>query len=347
MTGKQQRMPFILMSLVVTAVLAFFATTTYAQSSATITADRHMLTVGDPVILTVSVTHPEGSVVLFPELEANWGDLIVRSQSAPETVSNGNGTSVTSQQIDARLFVPGDFQTPPLTITIADTAGNLSETAVPPLPLSVQSVLVEGDTELRDIKPQASLPLPTAWPYVVGGLFVVMAMGAFNIYMWRRGQTAVDNRLPYEKVLDALVAIDKQGYVKNGRYKEQYAAVSDTLRTYFETITKIPFTDRTTAEIRYDLAAGPLNLGDAQRLLLLLEDADWVKFAKVTPTQHEAERLTQDARQLVLDTKPEAPALKPVSRKPLSVNRKPSRLGKPKSDYGLRMTDYEKQETTI
>lgn len=303
MTKKQHWFPFLLTSLVVTAVLAFFTTTTYAQSSATITADGNTLTVGDPVILTVSVTHPEGSVVLFPELAANWGDFVVRSQSAPETVSNEDGTSVTSQQIDARLFAPGDFQTPPLTITIADTAGNLSETAVAPLPITVQSVLVEGDTALRDIKPQANLPLPAVWPYLVGGL-AVTAVVAFVLFR-RQQKAVVDNRLPHEKALDTLAAIDKQGYVQNGRYKEQYAAVSDTLRAYFETITNVPFTDRTTAEIRYDLAAGPLNLGDAQRLLLLLEDADWVKFAKVTPSQHEAERLTQDARQLVLDTKPQ------------------------------------------
>lgn len=324
MTRKQQWMPFIFVALVVMGVLAFFASTTYAQSAVTIATDTQNITVGDPVILTVSVTHPEGSVVLFPELQTNWGDLIVRSQSAPQTVDNGDGTSVTSQEIDTRLFAPGDFQTPPLMITIADTAGNLSETAVAPLPLTVQSVLVDGDTELRDIKPQANLPLPAVWPYLAAGL-VGTAVVAFVLFR-RQQKSAVDNRLPHEKALDSLAAIDKQGYVQNGRYKEQYAAVSDTLRTYFETITKIPFTDRTTAEIRYDLAAGSLNLGDAQRLLLLLEDADWVKFAKVTPTAHEAERLTQDARQLVLDTKPQPTAeesgqknnrQKPKTRQPM------------------------------
>jgi len=308
MTRKQKWIPFFAVSLVVTAVLAFFTTTTYAQSSvatATMTADRDTLTVGDPVILTISVTHPEGSVVLFPELDGNWGDFIVRSQSAPETVTNGDGTAVTSQQIDARLFAPGEFQTPPLNITISDRDGNLSETIVPPLGLTVQSVLVEGDNELRDIKPQSELPLFAVWPYLAAGLAMLAVVVVFIIYKHRAGCTAVDNRLPHEKALDALAQIDKQGYVAHGRYKEQYVAVSDTLRAYFEAITPVRFTDRTTAEIRYDLAAGPLSLGEAQRVLLLLEDADWVKFAKVAPNQHEAERLVQDARQLVLDTKPE------------------------------------------
>jgi hypothetical protein len=354
MTRKQQWIPFILIALVVTLVLAFFTAVTHAQPTATITADKESITVGDPVILTVSVTHPEGSVVLFPELEANWGDFVVRSQSAPETVSNGDGSAVTTQQIDARLFAPGDFQTPPLTIAISDAAGNLSETAVPSLPLTVQSVLVEGDTELRDIKPQAELPLPAVWPYVVGALLAITAVIAF-VFFRRRQKSVVDNRLPHEKALDALVMIDKQGYVANGRYKEHYAAVSDTLRLYFETITQVPFTDRTTAEIRHDVEIK--RLGDwettpeqSQRnpnliisqsrgvptanLLRLLEDADLVKFAKVTPSQHEAERLTQEARQLVWDTKPQ-PTAEEINKK---SGRKNKRNGRKVSNQPKKVT---------
>jgi hypothetical protein len=332
MTRKQHWIPFIFVALVVTGVLAFFTATTQAQSTATLTADKASITVGDPVTLTVSVTHPEGSVVLFPELEATWGDFVVRSQSAAETVSNGDGSAVTSQQIDARLFAPGDFQTPPLTITLSDAAGNLSETTVDPLPLTVQSVLVEGDAELRDIKPQAELPLPAVWPYVVGGLLAASAAGAFIIWWRRRGKAAVDNRLPHEKALDALVMIDKQGYVANGRYKEQYAAVSDTLRVYFETITNVPFTDRTTTEIRQEMEIkrlgdweiNNLSISQSPNLFRLLEDADLVKFAKVTPSQHEAERLTQDARQLVLATKPQ-PTAEEINKKSGRKNKRGGR----------------------
>lgn len=307
MTRKQQWIPFSLMTIAVMVVLAFFTAVvpTFAQSpttSATITADKETVTVGDPVILTVSVTHPEGSVVLFPELEATWGDFTVRNQSAAETVSNGDGTAVTSQQIDVRLFAPGDFQTLPLPITISDSAGNLTETIAEALPLTVQSVLVEGDTELRDIKPQADLPMPAIWLVVLGGLLVAFALGAFVIWKQRGGKILVDNRLPHEKALDALAHIDKQKYPANGRFKEQYVQVSDILRAYFEATGSVPMTDRTTAEIRTDLAGGQMKEADAQRLLLLLEDADMVKFAKVTPSQHEAERVTQDARQLVQDT---------------------------------------------
>lgn len=315
MKGKQRFLPMMLMMGLVALVLALLtAVTSNAQSIATITTDQQEITVGDPVVLTVSVTHPEDSIVLFPELEPHWGDLVVRNQSPALTTSNSDGTAVTSQQIDVRLFAPGAFQTPPLTVTISDNAGNLTETVADPLPLAVQSVLIEGDTDLRDIKPQAQLPTPAIWPYVLVSLFAGVAAIAFIIWKRRGGRLFVDNRLPHEKALATLTHIDKQNYPANGRYKEQYAAVSDTLRRYFEAIGDVPMTDRTTAEIRHDLAASQMKQADADRLLMILEDSDWVKFAKVQPSQHEAERLTQNARQLVLDTKPQ-PVTEDTSKK--------------------------------
>ena len=52
---------------------------------------------------------------------------------------------------------PGDVQTPALTLSVANDQGSLSSLEVAPVPVSVTSVLVEGDTTLREIKPQAEL----------------------------------------------------------------------------------------------------------------------------------------------------------------------------------------------
>ncbi|MCP4357901.1 MAG: hypothetical protein GY796_07800 [Chloroflexi bacterium] len=303
MTRKQQLIPITLMMGLVVLVMALLtAVPASAQEAATLTADNTAVTVGDAIILTASVTHPENSVALFPELESNWGDFVVRSQSAPETVNHNDGSVTTSQQIDARLFAPGEFQTPPLPITISDSGGNLSDVLAAPLPLTVQTVLIEGDSNLRDIKPQANLPLPAIWPYLLVGFLIISGVVTFVIWKKRGGKLFVDNRLPHEKALDTLTDIDKQNFPANGRFKEQYAAVSNTLRTYFETNASVPMTDRTTAEIRCNLAASQMKEANSQHLLHILADADLVKFAKVQPSQHEAERLTQAARQLVLDT---------------------------------------------
>lgn len=327
MNKREKFLPIGAMSALVTLVmLLLFATTAVAQTNATITPNQEAVTVGDPILLTVSVTHPAGSTVLFPELEPNWGDLVVRSQSAPQTADQGNGTAVTTQQIDVRLFALGAFNTPELPITIADSSGALSQTSAAPIPLTVQSVLVEGDSELRDIKPQAALPVPAIWPFIVLGTVAAAAIAALLIWQRRRQPAILDNRLPYEKALDALTHLDKQKYPANGRYKEQYAAVSDILRSYVETSRHIPLTDRTSAEMLPLLRQSNLHAADVQTLLLILEDADLVKFAKVQPSQHEAERLTNDARQFIQNSKPvetietnHKSKSKPQKRKPNSV----------------------------
>ncbi|MCZ7672740.1 MAG: hypothetical protein M5U34_39290 [Chloroflexi bacterium] len=81
-------------------IIALFAVgMAAAQSAATvvITPSTNSVTVGDPVELTVTVTHPAGTQVLMPALEANWGDFVVRSQSPVNTVDNGDGTATSTQ----------------------------------------------------------------------------------------------------------------------------------------------------------------------------------------------------------------------------------------------------------
>ena len=75
--------------------------------------ERNELTVGDPVQLTLEVTHPAGSQVIIPQLDVTWGNFEVRDQSPASTVANDDGTLTTRQTLDVTLFDVGEFQTPP------------------------------------------------------------------------------------------------------------------------------------------------------------------------------------------------------------------------------------------
>ena len=204
--------------------------------TATVTAPEGSFTVGDPVQLTLSVTHPESYHVINPEIPQSWGDFIVKSQSPATTVDNGDGTSTTTILIDARLFAPGEFSTPPLTVNVTDGAGQLSEVTAAAAPVVIGSVLVEGDSELRDIKPQAELPFVNLLPWIAGGL-ILAVFAAVALLWWKRRQArlalaAVDNRLPHEIALDELARIGQLGLLEQGRFKEHYTLVSDTIRLH-------------------------------------------------------------------------------------------------------------------
>jgi hypothetical protein len=285
-------------------LIAFLAVGSVAAQtavSATITPDQEALTVGDPIELTIQVTHPAGTQAIMPQLEPNWGDFIVRGQSPATTTNNSDGSVTTSQTIDARLFAPGAFQTPPLPIILADAAGQTSQIQAAPINLMVQSVLVEGDTELRDIKPQAALPLPFAWPWLLTGFSLM----AFAVWLFARQiRQSIDNRLPHEVALDALAEVERQKLAENGRFKPHYSLITDTLRQYVEQTQGIPATDRTTAELRRELEQTTLTEEQTQQFIDLLQIGDLVKFARVTPTAiNAAEHLTQ-ARRFIEATKP-------------------------------------------
>lgn len=297
--------------LLIIAVIALAAPGFASAESlltATLSTDTGEFTVGDPVMLKLSVTHPPGYQVILPQLDANWGDFLVHSQSAGATVSNPDGSQTTSQVIDARLFSSGTFTTPPLPITVSDGFGQLSEITAEPISVTITSVLVEGDTDLRDIKPQAALPFVNYLPWIIGmGVLALGLTGAFFWYRRRRAQlalAAVDNRLPHEVALDELDRVETLELPKSGRFKEHYTLVSDCIRVYMEKTYHFPVIERTTGEIKANLKRTPVSNEVANEFITLLDESDLVKFSKFKPDVESAQHLLQHGRLIVERTKP-------------------------------------------
>jgi hypothetical protein len=277
----------------------------------TLTPDRGELAVGDPVQLTLEVHHPAGYQVIIPKLEPLWGEFEVRGQSRANTVANDDGSETTRQIIEVTLFNLGDFQTPELPLTISDGAGQVSEELVPSTQLTVSPTLAEGDTELRDIKPQAGLAVPSVLPWIAGALLVVVLIAVAGWWAHRRKQgkpfgpaPAVDNRPPWQVAYDELARIESLGLLEQGRFKKYYTLVTDCLRTYLENQFHLRVFDRTTTELKPILQQSDLAQEHTRRLLGLFIDSDLVKFAKFTPNVETARQATFEARSLVEMTRP-------------------------------------------
>jgi hypothetical protein len=300
-----------LLPLMLIAVL-LFAGVAGAQGEVTATLlgpeSPYTATVGDSLELTLVVNHPAGYQVIAPELGEQWGDFVIRSQSPATTGANGDGTETTIIVFDARLFAPGEFSTPPLPVTVTDGAGQLIETTAAPVPVTIMSVLVEGDTELRDIKPQAELPFMNLLPWLAGGLLLALAAGG-GYLLWQRRQArlalaAIDNRLPHEVALDELNRIARLGLPEQKLFKEHYSMVSDTVRVYLERIYDVPMMERTTGEITTELQHTTLDRGTQRRVITFLDESDLVKFSDFVPSEAEAYELIAQGRMIVEATKP-------------------------------------------
>jgi len=309
------------------------ATAVRAQDAITVTLtpERTELTVGDVAPLTLRVTHPAGYRVVGTALDGlppmmldapaesaappqQWGELEIRNRTAPAVTVNSDGSETTTLAFEGTLWAPGAYSTPALPISVVDTDGRVFNVLADPVSLTVDSVLVDGDTQLREIKPQAAFPPPPLWRQIAGWALAVVAVTLvlwlllrwlYGVWRLRPGR---DLRPAHQVALDELARVEALDLPGQNRAQEHYTLISHALRRYLEEAYRVPALDRCTSEIHAALHETPIAPAIQQRVMNLLVDADLVKFANLTPESTQAAQSVQDARQLVLALKPETDA---------------------------------------
>ena len=276
------------------------------------------ITVGDQITLRLEITHPLDSRVALPQVEQQWQAFEVIDQTAPEVVDNGDGTATTSKDIVVTLFQPGQYETPDLIITHRKPDGAIEELATPIIPIQVTSVLTE-DLELRDLKPQAELPTPPLWPWVLAGLWlatvlaVLLTLAGWWFYRrWQRravpAESApvpiIDTRPPEVIAHAELDRIEALNLPAQHRIKEHYILVADCLRHYIEGRYEIPALEQTTGELRDAFKKSEVPASDVTGFMSLLTESDLVKFARYIPQPADIYGLINKARAIVDATTP-------------------------------------------
>ena len=281
------------------------------------TANQSELTVGDPVTLTLDITHPSDHVVVVPRLGRFWGQFEVLSQTAAQITVGDTGTSTTRQWIDVTLFSTGSFETPALPLTVRKPDGSVEQLSSPVVRLNVKSVLSGPDEPLRDIREPVDLetPLwekPLARVIGLSSIVVLCAAGYILRRSLRRRETQLteeDERTPWDKAIQGLDEIEGQDLPAAGDYRQHYTLVSQVVRSYMGIIC-FPDDGReeaprlTTEELEAGLRNSTLEPSIERLVIDLLEDADSVKFANHIPTSAEAQEALRRARFIVETTEP-------------------------------------------
>ena len=271
------------------------------------------VTVGEVFTLTLSATHPPDYHVAFPQLPATWGEFEVRDQAALPTTFNEDGSVRSSMTIDAALFSPGQHPTPALSVAIRRPDGSVVNRPVRPIDITVESVLIAADRELREIKQQVNVQLPILSPVaspafgIITALAVVGAVAAFLLRK-RLMQAAMiaqgDRGGPMAVALGELDRIERLRLPAKREFKEHYTLVSDCLRVYMRGQFGIQTQEMTTRDIVGELKTAPVTASDIRDVGGILDESDLVKFARLIPNQEDAAETVSVSRGVVQDMTP-------------------------------------------
>lgn len=163
-------------------------------------------------------------------------------------------------------------------------------------------------SELADIK-RPIAARPALWPWLLALLGFIAAWQLWRRAAARGGEeaSAGDEKeaLPPEVVAEyELSALASSTLWDEGRFKEFYARMTDTLRRYLERRYAMSATKLTTHELYREMRQAELDAGLIRDFRALFDRADLVKFSKILPERAWGSADVDAALRLVRETTP-------------------------------------------
>ena len=274
--------------LLVLLVSCFCTAQVYAQNVNT-RVSTDTLTIGEifEYSLTIQVDQEYQSIA-FPDTNSfpSTLDLVNRQQYKLSEFSD-------SLVYSLQYFGNTDLQISSLPVTVF-SADDSSTVYTDPVLLNFKSVVAEGDTTLKAMKPNFEFPRPW-WPWLLAAL----ALAAFLIWWFKfRKEPEVDKdpKPQVEPFYNPLEELEKQlqdiktnsKIAETKDFKMFYSEVGDAIRAYYEDLYQIPALESTSSELLRYLDAYGIDDKLTEKTRLILRKADLVKFAKFTPTLEDA-----------------------------------------------------------
>jgi hypothetical protein len=162
--------------------------------------------------------------------------------------------------------------------------------------------------DIKDVKPPVYLPDFWWALWLLLGLLAVAVAVYFFLHLKKSPKVIPEPQVPqvpaWEKAYQDLEVLRRENLLDKGLFKEFFTRVADIARHYMENRFNIRAPHMSTEEFLYYLGiTGCLNETQNMALKDFLNSCDMVKFAKHTPTIHEALKNFDLAKKLVDETK--------------------------------------------
>lgn len=273
--------------------------------------DSTSIYIGDQTLLHLELQQNKGEIVQLPYFaDTITNGIQVLKTGKPDTVDMGNNRIQVKLDYLVTSFDSGLYYIPPFAVVKGqDTVWSND------LGLKVMTFNVEDTTHgaFFDIKPVYKAPFVFSdYLYILWSLIALAAIILIIIYarkqLLKRKQNAgseieIPLLPPDVEALQALEQVKIDKLWQNGREKEYYTRITDTLRRYLERRFGIFAMEMTTSEIMSELKRFPEAKEVQDQLRSVFETADFVKFAKMRPIADENELNLSRAMIIVNKTK--------------------------------------------
>jgi hypothetical protein len=151
--------------------------------------------------------------------------------------------------------------------------------------------------QMKEIKGQIKYPITfrEIIPWVLLGLLVIaIALAVYRYIKYKKENKdffghAIVKDPPHIVALKELEKLRNQKLWQNGKQKQFYTIITDTLRSYIENRFSVSAMEKTSGEILNELEEQKIEARAYKALTELFQLSDFVKFAKYTPIEAENE----------------------------------------------------------
>lgn len=281
--------------------------------------------IGDRVVWKTVFTAPErAKIAIYPYSEilkgAVSGDttggripvaldskIEVLREFKLDTISIKNGIKEMEAEVILTSFDSGYYKLPlPLVIiqnepklsNAGDVISSFDTLSFNTPAFSVNTIQMDTSKfEMKDLKGQIKYPITFgeifSW-VLLGLLIIVLAYVLFRYIKYRRENKdffghAIIKDPPHITALKELEKLRNQKLWQNGKQKQFYTGITDTLRSYIESSFNVSAMEKTSSEILDELGDKKIDNRAFKALEELFQLSDLVKFAKYTPIEAENE----------------------------------------------------------
>ncbi|MBS4028061.1 MAG: hypothetical protein KGZ58_05415 [Ignavibacteriales bacterium] len=270
------------------------------QVSVSAKPDTTSILIGDHLNVNIEMKAPNDVVWVIPLFGDSLNGFEILKQEKGEKTEDGENV-VQHLKLVVSRYDSGKFVFPPLGFfyhTTSDTLKRVAESRA--FFINVNTLEVDVQNGIRDIKPPLSVPWEFWEIMMYVGIVVVILAAMYLAWRYYEKKKLKQpmfvfeevKRPPHEVALEALRSLEGEKLYQRGFIKQFHSEVTEIIRRYIEGRYAIQAIDMTSDEI---LSAMRRKKSVDKETMKPLENffslADWVKFAKYTPSEKENEEM--------------------------------------------------------